>query len=326
MISVIILTYNQEASIGRAIDSVLMQQCNEDVEILVADDASQDGTPAICQDYAERYPDRIRLFLNKQNKGLLDNYYDTLLECHGDLIADCAGDDQWCDSLKLEKERVLMRKDDDIALVHTAWKYYIEETGELKDPHEPVCAEPLIEGKELLESIITQTNMPVVQLCSSLYRKSVFLKEYNLHRELFRTKEYYCEDVQLVFAMALHGKIAYLPDVTMYYTLADGSISNNNDYEKQFRFVRRVTELSHALSETYGIRSQRISEYFSFRIYELLMHSFRTYSKQNRAEALACQERWKAKDTNMIRLMKLITSNSITWRLALAVRALRCRV
>lgn len=320
MISVIIVTYNQEHTIGRAIDSVLMQECKEEVEILVADDASQDNTPEICRQYAERHPDKIRLFLNKTNKGIVGNYFDTLLACRGDLIADCAGDDQWCDPLKLEKERLIMREHEDVTLVHTAWKRYIEETGQLEDSPKAICSLPFVDGKELLEDIIVQTNMPVVHLCTALYRKEPFLIEYDRHRELFRNKEYGCEDLQLVFAMALHGRIAYLPDITLHYTIGSDTISNCGDYDKQFRFVRRVSELSYALSRTYDVKSERINDYFSLRLYELLMHAFRTYSKQNRREALTCQKEWGVRHTATTRLLKAITSNNITWSLALIVR------
>lgn len=320
MISVIIVTYNQEDTIGRAIDSVLMQQCNEDIEILVADDASQDSTPDVCKKYAERHPDKIRLFLNKTNKGLIDNYFDTLLECRGDLIADCAGDDQWCDPLKLEKERLIMRKHEDVTLVHTAWKKYIEKTGQLEDSPKTICSLPFVDGKELLEDIIVQTNMPVVHLCTALYRKEPFLIEYDKHRELFRTKEYGCEDLQLVFAMALHGRIAYLPDVTLHYTIGADTISNCGNYDKQFSFVLRVSELSYALSKTYDVKSERINKYFSLRLYELLMHTFRTHSKKNRREALKCQQRWKADDTPITILLKMLTSTDLLWKTTLFVR------
>lgn len=322
MISVIIVTYNQEKTIGRAIDSVLMQKCNEDVEILVADDASNDATPEICRSYAERFPGKIRLFLNKKNKGLIDNYFDTLLACRGDLIADCAGDDRWCDAEKLEKERVIMRKDRDITLVHTAWKRYFPKTEELQKSPEPICSLPTVDGKELLEDIITQTNMPVVHLCTALYRKDVFLMEYNAHRELFRNKEYGCEDLQLVFAMALHGKIAYIPDVTLHYTIDDGTISNNGDYARQFRFVRRVSDLSFALSSTYHVASQRISDYFSFRLYELLMHAFRCQSPEMRSEAIACQDRWHVQNTLRILILKAVTSTKIIWAMAYGIRSI----
>lgn len=55
--SILIITYNQEDSIGRAIESVLAQDCPYSYEIVIGDDASTDGTRAICEDYSIRYPE-----------------------------------------------------------------------------------------------------------------------------------------------------------------------------------------------------------------------------------------------------------------------------
>ena len=104
MISIVVLTYNQEATIGRTLDAILMQRCHLPFEIVIGEDSSTDHTRAICQEYAQKHPDTIRLFCNTQNKGIVNNYFDCLLQCRGKYIADCAGDDFWTDTEKLEKE------------------------------------------------------------------------------------------------------------------------------------------------------------------------------------------------------------------------------
>lgn len=322
MISVIVVTYNQEDKIARTLDSILAQQCHDDVVIMVSDDASTDGTAAVCRDYVNRYPDRIRLNVNATNKGLVDNYFDTLLACESELIADCAGDDYWCDTLKLEKELRIMEAHPEVTLVHTAWVRRMSSTGRLETPPPPPFTAPITDGKDMLEAIITQTRVPVAHLCTALYRKSIFLKEYNEHRELFRNKLFGCEDLQIVFAMALHGKIAYLPDVTLHYTFEDGTVSYSSDPQRQFRFVRRVSEVSVALSETYRVHSQHITHYLQHRVFELLMHAFRAHSAELRSEAMDCQKRWKLAPTYKSRIATILTSNALTWNLTLFARRL----
>ena len=83
IVSVIVCTYNQEGTIGAALDSILAQITDFDYEIVVADDCSTDGTRDICRDYSARFPDRIRLILNDENLGIADNYFGTLYECRG---------------------------------------------------------------------------------------------------------------------------------------------------------------------------------------------------------------------------------------------------
>ncbi|MBQ5812897.1 MAG: glycosyltransferase, partial [Clostridia bacterium] len=41
-------------SFGRALDSILRQQCEWGVEIIIGDDCSSDRTADICRDYASR--------------------------------------------------------------------------------------------------------------------------------------------------------------------------------------------------------------------------------------------------------------------------------
>ena len=69
LVSVLILTYNQEDTIARAIESVLAQQADVSYEIIIGDDASTDNTRRVCQEYVSRYPEIIRLMPATPNKG-----------------------------------------------------------------------------------------------------------------------------------------------------------------------------------------------------------------------------------------------------------------
>lgn len=73
LVSVVVLTYNQAVYIGRAMDGILSQKTDFPFEILVGDDASTDGTGEILQEYAKKYPGRIRLFLWEENLGASRN-------------------------------------------------------------------------------------------------------------------------------------------------------------------------------------------------------------------------------------------------------------
>ena len=57
--SVIIPIFNAETTLRRCLDS-LADQSFDDYELLLINDGSTDGTPAILDGYAAQYPDRIR--------------------------------------------------------------------------------------------------------------------------------------------------------------------------------------------------------------------------------------------------------------------------
>ena len=102
MASVIVLTYNQQAYIGQALDSILMQKTRFPYEILVGDDASIDKTGSIVRSYAQAYPQIIRPFIRERNLGVTRNLYELLKHTRGKYIASCEGDDFWTDPEKLE--------------------------------------------------------------------------------------------------------------------------------------------------------------------------------------------------------------------------------
>ena len=58
-ITVLVVTYNHEAYIRQAIESVLMQRLSEPYQILVADDASSDGTRQIIKEPRQEYTNAL---------------------------------------------------------------------------------------------------------------------------------------------------------------------------------------------------------------------------------------------------------------------------
>lgn len=102
-LSVFVVTYNQEKYIRQCLDSILMQKVDFDYEVVIGEDHGTDGTRAICEEYAAKYP-QIRLLPLTENLGVAGNWRRVLLECKGEYIAMCEGDDYWLDDNKLQKQ------------------------------------------------------------------------------------------------------------------------------------------------------------------------------------------------------------------------------
>ena len=315
-ISVVVITYNQERTISRTLDAILMQQCHVPIEIVIGEDCSTDNTRTICEGYAQQHPDIIRLICNPKNKGIVDNYFDCLLECRGKYIADCAGDDFWTDPQKLEKEVCVMEAHDNVTMVITNWQYF-DEASQKTMPSRQQHHASITPGHDLLKAIITQHNMSVFHLCTALYRADVFRKAYEEDTFLFRNKGFCSEDIQIAFSMALHGDIAYLPDITLNYSLSGDTVSNSVDDVKQFGFVRKMTDLIHYLATKHHIN---LADFFPNRIFALGMHAFRSHQPQLYQEALACEKEWHVSRPLKNRILFAVMSRERLWEIGLMVR------
>jgi glycosyltransferase involved in cell wall biosynthesis len=91
-VSVIVPIYNQERFIRETVDSVLAQD-HDDVELVLSDDGSTDGTPAILREYAERDPRRVKVVTAPRNQGIAAAFNQALDAHTGDYIAWLGGDD-----------------------------------------------------------------------------------------------------------------------------------------------------------------------------------------------------------------------------------------
>ena len=103
-VSVLTLTYNHENYIVQALESVLEQVTDFDFEMVICDDCSSDKTTEILKDYQQKYPDKVRLFLNETNMGLYRNMVQAFFACTGKYIALLEGDDYWTSPHKLQKQ------------------------------------------------------------------------------------------------------------------------------------------------------------------------------------------------------------------------------
>lgn len=141
MIGVCITTYNHEAFIAQAIESAQKQVCAEPLRIYVGDDASTDGTEAICERYAAQ-DERIVYIRRNKNLGLVNNTLDLYRRIIADgctYIAMLDGDDYWTEQDKLQMQTDYLRTHPDVGFVHTAVEGQSDDsipTGDLSDRYD----------------------------------------------------------------------------------------------------------------------------------------------------------------------------------------------
>lgn len=115
LLTVACITYNHENYISDALDGIMMQETNFPFEIIVHDDCSTDNTVNILKKYAHKYPNIIKLILQKENqysKGIMPSKT-TFNKASGKYVSICEGDDYWIDPNKLQIQLDEMRKVED---------------------------------------------------------------------------------------------------------------------------------------------------------------------------------------------------------------------
>ena len=92
LVSVFMPVYNQEFYVAAALESAL-KQTYKNYEIVISDDCSDDSTPIIVKQYADKFPEKIR-FYKLSNENLGTRHFELLLKkCKGDYVCMFSGDD-----------------------------------------------------------------------------------------------------------------------------------------------------------------------------------------------------------------------------------------
>ena len=91
-VSVIVPIYNQAGFIRETVESVLSQD-HPNIELVLSDDGSTDGTSDVLREYAAVEPERVKLVASEENTGIA-GAFNRALDAHtGDYVAWLGGDD-----------------------------------------------------------------------------------------------------------------------------------------------------------------------------------------------------------------------------------------
>ena len=118
LVAVFMLTYNHQAYIEEAIESVLSQKTTFSWQLFIGEDGSDDDTPILCKYYAAAYPNQVKLFSREKNIGIFENanlLFQSCLASGAKYIAMLEGDDVWISSVKLQSQIDILEKNHDIA-------------------------------------------------------------------------------------------------------------------------------------------------------------------------------------------------------------------
>ena len=201
-ISIITLTYGHENYIKQAIESVLMQIGDFDMEFIIANDNSPDNTDTIIRNIIttdSKAASMIQYTKHSTNLGAIANFIWALKQCQGEYIALCEGDDYWTDPYKLQKQVDFLEANNDYVLTHHDTAVVDENNNLLKESKLPLLYRKDFSNAELQKGI----SLPTL----TLFFRNVFFENPVKFPNVVNG------DYVLVSLLGLYGKAKYISDI-----------------------------------------------------------------------------------------------------------------
>lgn len=319
LISIIVCTYNQENTIRRCLDAILSQESPWPFEVIIGEDGGTDGTRDICEDYERRYPDIVRMMPQAPNKGILQNYFDCVRDAKGKYIMECGGDDEWMPGrIKLCLD--IMESHPDVGMVMTPYITKDEQTGKVHPLNPTPWHEGVYSGEELTYRFACMTTCSPGD--SAMTRTSMLRDVMGRWPRFFNGREFLMEDLQIAVTMGMVGKLYYHEKPTYYYYVGLDNISLGNNQRKRLRFETNGLKLLVDLTKQIPLDRTKVVVAMEYRLFVCLMHCFRIHDRNQRDAVLLLAKKWGIPVKGRARVVKAVTSFTISWWLMLKLRNL----
>lgn len=216
-VSVIVPFYNVENYIDKCIQSIINQSL-KDIEIILVNDGSEDGSEKIAKGYLEKYPDKI-IYVEKENGGLGDARNYGMPYANGKYIAFVDSDDYIEPNMYEEMLKTAEQENSDMVECDFWWEYpnkTVEDVGVIyKGKHEALVKARVVAWNKLI--------------------KKEIVDKYDIKFP----KRYKYEDVEFFYKLNPYlNKISFVKKPFIHYVQRNNSLSNSqNERTKEIFYV-----------------------------------------------------------------------------------------
>ena len=231
LITVAMICYNQENYIAQTIESIISQNYPL-LQLVIADDASKDGTVAILRKYEKKYPEIIQIIAHKKNLGINANIDSLFQYIKGRYVCLLGGDDYFLPD-KLLKQVAFMEQNPDIIMSYHDVQVCDSQGNVLYNYNNPYygnrpysgdIARLLVEKRCFIPALSTmvRTNM------ASDIRYRIDLPP--------------CADWMYFIELAAKSKVGYLDEQLGCYRRHSGNITNRVDISWEEIIFQKIRE------------------------------------------------------------------------------------
>ena len=233
--AVVVTTYNRTDYLPMTLDSVVAQQFNGRIEVVVVDDGSTDDTAGVVARYTERFADPagaiVVRYVHQENQGLAIARNTGFAATTAPFIA-FVDDDDICEPTKIAEQVAALRADHQVGLVHTSFRYidaagrFTSDAQRVDNPCVGWCVDVLL--NELL--VISST---VMVRRATLQRAAAA----EAHGLPYDPKWVRSQDYDMALRMARLAKFAYIPTPLLRYRFHAGNIAMTRDnIQRAYRY------------------------------------------------------------------------------------------
>ena len=209
-ISVIVPVYNKSIYLKECIDSILLQTY-QNMELILVDDGSTDGSREICDDYAKK-DQRVHVF-HQKNGGPTSAVMTGLREASGDYYTFIDSDDSVSKEMLQEMAaRLIGQKGEVVCCNHVLEKQ--RETIPVIQPLKPGIYEGIKLQKEIKDRLLGNENRIIpMSRCMKLCEKTIF----DGNEKYYDVKIRMGDDFNLIYPALLNSSRIVIMEQALFY-------------------------------------------------------------------------------------------------------------
>lgn len=263
ILTISIAAYNVESYIKDTLDSLVIPEILDDLEVFIIDDGGSDNTFSIAKSYEEKYPNTFHA-IHKENGGYGTTVNWSVKHATGKYIKLLDGDD-WFDTNGLKQLVKCLKQTDADVIVSNAAR---SEEGKEKKEMYPHC-------KELNNRIMTldeASKFPVVAMWGYTFKLDIVKNNY---KDL-PSKTLYTDQIFVMRALLNSKTVEFIGDIVYYWRLGRDEQSNSiNSIKKHYKEIIDVAdiiskeyedEIIKNNKEIYPFQLKRAAAYYSVSI------------------------------------------------------------
>jgi len=222
-VSIGVPIYNSSRFLSQALDSLLGQSFS-DLELIISDNASTDGTEEICRAYAAKDA-RVRYFRQTSNIGAPRNWNFVAKQARGKYFKWSSGND-FCPPDMIEKCVAAMEGEAGVVLCYGRTCLVDEETDSREEYSNDIA---------VVEALPHERFRTLYRTLALNNAQSGLIRADALRRTRY-DRPYPKGDLVLMGELALQGKFVLLPDVLLYRRMGRGTFSSLLSAAEKQRF------------------------------------------------------------------------------------------